>query len=99
LIQTLKDYVPAARYLVTAIKKDRYKPSLERLCALRTLAAHNSAVAKVRAKEAVGQQRIPEAGSWLKKQRRLETIIDRLKDWRTKFMSQRRTGRLVRWLT
>lgn len=80
LIQTLKDYVPADHYLVTAVKKDKYKASLEKLAALRNLAAHNSAVAKTRAKAAVEQERMPEAGAWLKKQQRLKGIIDRLKE-------------------
>jgi cupin superfamily acireductone dioxygenase involved in methionine salvage len=80
LIRTLKDYVPANHYLVTAVTKERYKKSLEELSALRNLAAHNSAVAKARAKEAVKQKRLAEAGSWLKKQQRLEAIIGRLKE-------------------
>ncbi|MGH9382061.1 MAG: hypothetical protein ACRD2Z_15815 [Thermoanaerobaculia bacterium] len=80
LIQTLKEYVPADHYLVTAVKKDKYRESLERLSALRNLAAHNSAVAKTRAKKAVQQERMPDAGSWLKKHGRLKGIIDRLKE-------------------
>jgi hypothetical protein len=80
LIQTLRKYVPADHYLVTVVKKDKYKKALERLSALRNLAAHNSAVAKARAKKAVGQQRMPDAGSWLKKQSRLITIINQLKE-------------------
>jgi len=80
LIQTLRKYVPADHYLVTVVKKDKYKKALELLSALRNLAAHNSAVAKARAKKAVGQQRMPDAGSWLKKQSRLITIINQLKE-------------------
>jgi cupin superfamily acireductone dioxygenase involved in methionine salvage len=80
LLQTLRKYVPDDHYLVTAVKKDKYKEALERLSALRNLAAHNSAVAKARAKKVVGQQRIPDAGSWLKKQSRLMTIVNRLKE-------------------
>jgi cupin superfamily acireductone dioxygenase involved in methionine salvage len=80
LIQTLRKYVPGDHYLVTAVKKDKYKKALEQLSALRNLAAHNSAVAKARAKKAVGQQRMPDAGSWLKKKSRLITIINRLKE-------------------
>jgi hypothetical protein len=80
LIRTLKEYVPADHYLVTAVKKDKYRESLERLSALRNLAAYNSAVAKTRAKKAVQQERMPDAGSWLKKQDRLKAIIDRLKE-------------------
>lgn len=80
LIKTLKEYVPANHYLVTAVKKPKYKESLERLAAVRNLAAHNSGISKARAKEAVGQQRMPEAGSWLKKQNRLKNIVDQLKE-------------------
>ena len=80
LIKTLKDYVPAGHYLVTAVKKDKYKDSLEQLSALRNFAAHDSEVAKMRVKEAVDQERMPEAGSWLKKQGRLESLIRRLKE-------------------
>jgi hypothetical protein len=80
LIQTLKEYVPPDHYLVTVVKNDKYKESLERLSALRNLAAHNSAAAKTRAKKAVQQMRMPDAGSWLKKQGRLQAIIDRLKE-------------------
>ncbi len=80
LIRTLKKYVPDDHYLVNAVRQDQYKKALERLSALRNLAAHNSAVAKKRAKDAVGQKRMPDAGSWLKRQNRLRTILDRLKE-------------------
>ncbi len=80
LIDTLKDYVPADHYLVAAVKKEKYKEALEQLSALRNLAAHNSKIAKTRAKEAVDQERMPEAGAWLKKQDRLESVISRLKE-------------------
>ena len=80
LIKTLKDYVPLTHYLLTSVKKEKYKEALERLSALRNLAAHNSEVAKKRAKEAVNLERMADAGSWLKKQGRLQSIIDRLKE-------------------
>jgi hypothetical protein len=80
LIKTLKEFVPADHYLVVAVKKEKYKDSLQWLSSLRNLAAHNSEVAKTRAKEAVGQDRMPEAGAWLKKQGRLEAIITKLKE-------------------
>ena len=79
LIDTLGDYVPETHYLVAAVKNNRYKDTLEQLCALRNLAAHNSSASKTRAKKAVGQVRMSEAGSWLKKQRRLLNIVDGLK--------------------
>lgn len=79
LIKTLRDHVPAKHYLVRIIRKEKYKKTLEQLCALRNLAAHNSKIAKTRAKEVVGQKRMPEAGVWLKKQQRLEKMISLLK--------------------
>lgn len=79
LIKTLKSFVPDTHYLVTIIKKDKYKSALEQLSALRNFAAHNSSISKSRAKEAVGQERMPDAGAWLKKQNRLMKIIDSLK--------------------
>ena len=79
LIKTLKEYLPADHYLVIAVKKDKYRDALEQLSALRNLAAHNSDVAKTRAKEAIKQDRMPEAGAWLKKQGRLRGIIVKLK--------------------
>jgi hypothetical protein len=80
LIQTLKKYVPDNHYLIRAMKKDKYKRVLDRLPALRNLAAHNSAVAKKRAKKAVEQHRMSGAGSWLKTRDRLEEMIKLLKE-------------------
>lgn len=79
LIKMLKNYVPANHYLVRIIKKEKYKKALESLSLLRNLATHNSKLAKARAKEAIGQIRMPEAGVWLKKQQRLENMIVTLK--------------------
>lgn len=75
LIKTLKEYVPNNHYLVGIIKKDTYKNALEYLSSLRNLAAHNSKIAKTRAKRAVDQERMPEAGVWLKKQERLKKMV------------------------
>jgi hypothetical protein len=80
LIKTLKDFVPTDHYLLIAVKKDKYKACLEQVSALRNLAAHNSEVSKSRAKDAVDQDRMTDAGSWLKSQNRLEDMIDRLKE-------------------
>jgi hypothetical protein len=79
LIRTLRDYVPPKHYLVRIIKKEKYKKMLEQLSAFRNLATHNSKVAKSRAREVVNLTRMPEAGVWLKKQRRLERMISLLK--------------------
>ncbi len=79
LIRTLKRFVPASHYLVTNVEKRKYKKALEQLSVLRNLSAHNSRVAKRRAKDVLNQQRMPEAGAWLTKQDRLKRIIDSLK--------------------
>lgn len=80
LIKTLKNYVPMKHYLVRIVKKEKYKKALEHLSLLRNLAAHQSKLAKARAKEAIGQVRMPEAGVWLKNQQRLESMINLLKE-------------------
>lgn len=83
LIKTLKSYVPADHYLVTISKKAKYKEPLERLSALRNFAAHDSEQSKQAAKKAVGAERLSSAGAWLKKNGRLTTITDALKDMAT----------------
>jgi hypothetical protein len=80
LIKTLKNYVPSNHYLVRIVKKEKYKKPLENISLLRNLATHKSKLAKARAKEAIGQIRMPEAGVWLKNQQRLENMIILLKD-------------------
>ena len=79
LIQTLQRFVPQDHYLVEVVRKDDYKEALEQLSVLRNFAAHASTAAKTRAKKTVRQQRMPDAGSWLKKQNRLETIVENIK--------------------
>ena len=80
LIKTLKKFVPEAHYLVTTVKKAKYKEPLERLSALRNFAAHESAVSKRSALDAVGAQRMSSSGSWLKVQGRMTALVDRLKE-------------------
>ncbi len=75
LIATLKNFLPDDHYLVGAVSRQRYKQGLERLSALRNFSAHSSAVAKRRAKEAVGAERIGSAGAWLKSQHRIHTLL------------------------
>jgi len=79
LIQTLKRFVPQNHYLVEVVMKDDYREALEQLSVLRNFAAHASTAAKTRAKRTVQQQRMPDAGSWLKKQKRLENIVENIK--------------------
>jgi hypothetical protein len=74
LIKTLKGFVPDGHYLLATIKADKYRDTLERLSALRNYAAHDSAISKQRAREAVGQVKIQSAGLWLSKQGRFKTL-------------------------
>ena len=53
LISLVKRFVPNDHYLLLLLKKDKYKKPLERLSALRNLAAHSSSSAKKRALLAV----------------------------------------------
>lgn len=80
LIKTLKRFVPGDHYLINVIKQDKYTQSLERMCALRNYAAHDSQVSRNAAKEAVEQHRIVAAGAWLKSQNRFSNIAARLKE-------------------
>ena len=78
LIKTLKKYVPADHYLLDVIKKPKHRPYIEKLCALRNFAAHNSDVAQKAVLVALDAERIGSASSWLKRQTRLKDIADGL---------------------
>lgn len=78
LIKTLKQFVPATHFLVTSVGKATYQDHLERLSALRNCAAHDSEVSKGRSRDAVGTNH-SSAGSWLRRQGRLQAIIDWLR--------------------
>ena len=78
LIKKLKEFVPATHYLVTAVKKSKYKDAIDRLIVFRNFAAHESDVSKRRAKLVADTARLASAGSWLKVQRRYEDIAQRL---------------------
>ncbi len=80
LIAKLKDFLPANHYLINIVKKNKYKDALNRLVAFRNYAVHSSKKAKDTAKRIVDQNRLGEAGTWLKTQGRLESIIDNLKE-------------------
>ena len=75
LIKKLKEYVPNNHYLVKAIKTPKYKSTIELLCPLRNLAAHDSGFARTRAKQAVSQSRMSSAGAWLKSQGRFRRLV------------------------
>ena len=85
LIREVKKYVPESHYLFVAIKDNRRKVALERLCAMRNFAAHDSAAAKKAALRVIDQKNIPRtAGKWLKtkdegkKQNRFREIAESL---------------------
>lgn len=79
LIKQLKQFMPDDHYLMTCVKKPRYKDSLERLTALRNYAAHDSYQSKRNAVRAIGLDRMGSAGSWLKRQGRFDAICEDLK--------------------
>ena len=79
LINTIKKIVPAAHWLPIIVKDATYRDALDKLSALRNFAAHDSAVSKKRALEAIGQKRMSSSGAWLKKQNRLDAICTSLK--------------------
>jgi hypothetical protein len=79
LLQLLQRFVPNRHWLVTAVKKEGYRESLERLSALRNYAAHGSMRAKAAAKKATGHERLASAGSWLKRSGRFGAIAKNLR--------------------
>ena len=77
LIKELKKYVPDGHWLLAVVKKSD-KKALDRLVALRNWAAHESAQSKRVALRAINAQRAGSAGSWLKKQGRLDGLLHNL---------------------
>ncbi len=80
LIGTVKRFVPDTHYFVDIVKQEKYKEALERLSALRNLAAHESFISKTRARKAIDGKRIASAGSWLKKKDRFRVILEQIKE-------------------
>jgi hypothetical protein len=80
LIRNLKKYVPDTHYLVTVVRKQIYKDPLEKLCALRNYAAHESRQSKRAVLSATGQERIGSAGAWLKVRGRFPKLSSKLKE-------------------
>ena len=80
LIRDMHKYVPTDHYLLKAISDKKYRQSMDRLCALRNFAAHESPKSKREALNAIGQERVGTAGSWLKRQNRLREIANDLSD-------------------
>ena len=79
LIRTIKKVVPDGNWFLNIVRDATYTDALDKLSALRNFAAHDSAVSKKRALEAIGHKRMSSSGAWLKKQNRLDTICASLK--------------------
>ena len=79
LINTIKKIVPADHWLPTVVKDAAYTDALDKLSTLRNFAAHDSAVSKKRALEAINQKGMSSSGAWLKRQNRLNAICISLK--------------------
>ena len=80
LISKVKSYVDDNHYLVNAITNQKYKQSLDQLCALRNFAAHESPYSREVALKETGRKNMRSAGAWLKVQNRLEDIASDLCD-------------------
>ena len=80
LISTIKKFVPNKHWLPTTVKKQIYKETLEKMCALRNFAAHDSSVSKKRALQVINQKRMLSSGAWLKSQGRFGAICGGLKE-------------------
>ena len=78
LIRRVKQYVPENHYLVDVLKDQKYRQAIDRLCALRNYAAHDSPQSKKAALEVTGQARMRSAGAWLKVGSRLSDIAIKL---------------------
>lgn len=76
----MRTFVPHDHYLIEVIKDQNYKKPLEQLVSLRNFAAHNSKQSKNAALQAIGQKNLASSGAWLKRQDRLQKLVDKLKD-------------------
>lgn len=79
LIKTLKTFVSHDHYLIAVVKDQKYKKALERLVSLRNYAAHSSKQSRNAALQAIEQKNLASSGAWLKRQSRLEDLVDKLK--------------------
>lgn len=79
LIKTIKKYLSDSHYLCRIVKDSKFKDALDRLCALRNLAAHrDSEKAHDAAANAVKQAKIGSAGAWLRAHDRFKSICESL---------------------
>lgn len=80
LIKTLKNFAPPDHYLIDVVKDQKYKKALEQLVSLRNFAAHSSKQSRKQALQSIGQKNLASSGAWLKRQSRLEALVNKLKD-------------------
>lgn len=78
LISQLKKYLPDNHFLITCVKKPKYKDALNQLVSLRNFAAHNSKKSKLSVLSTLRIQRIKSSGSWVKRQNRFIKISSKL---------------------
>jgi hypothetical protein len=80
LIKVLKSYLPETHYLVTIVKDQVFRQTLEQTLALRNFGAHESKKSKEAARQAVGVN-LGAAGAWLKRENgaRFNTLANRLR--------------------
>lgn len=79
LLDMLKGTIGNDHTFVSTIKKERYKTCINKMCAARNYAAHNSKQSKNAVKKVFNAQSISSAGSFLKSARRMADIIESLK--------------------
>ena len=78
LTQKLNKVIGKDNPTAKVFKKDEHKPLIDKLCAIRNYAAHNSTQSKKSAMNVYDLHRISSAGSCLKQQNRFKEIIDGL---------------------
>lgn len=79
LLKTINCYIGKPNQLANIIKSNDYAKYIQQLCSLRNYAAHASTQSKNVVKKVIATQRIPSAGSWLKKGNRYEAISEKIK--------------------
>ena len=82
LIRKIRNFIPGDHWFKEIVSRDDYRDALDKLCALRNFAAHDSAVSKKRALGVIGEKRsrLSSSGAWLKTQGRLKKICNDLQD-------------------
>ena len=80
LIKVLGQYLPNDHYLITVVKKPKYKRAMEQLSALRNYAAHKSKHGKRQVLQAIDQKQLRSAGSWVKSQNRFPKLVNSLNE-------------------